>query len=83
MTHTHTWQVDAYVLLSLPRQGMADRVIRYRCTGCPLVQTLEGELRLGVPLNPPDWLEAQATVLTTRASREAKALLRAQRHHER
>ena len=79
MPHTHTWHRTQYLLLSLPRQGLAERVVSWQCTTCPLTETLDGEIALGLPLHTPEAIEAAAETLVTTTAPAARALVRAQR----
>lgn len=64
--HTHTWQRTAYLLLGLPSDGYADRLITWRCTTCGEPAMAYGDLPLGVPLATPEWwLDYRATTQRT------------------
>ena len=58
MSHTHTWKVTDYLLLSLPRDGFAERFLRWECTTCPEFCVITGDIKLGVPLRTPEYWDA-------------------------
>ena len=61
MPHKHAWRTTGYVLLSLPRQGFAERLMQWHCTTCPEYCVITGDVRLGTPLHtPPYWDAARA-----------------------
>jgi hypothetical protein len=58
MSHTCTWQVTHYTLLTLPRRDCADRAVTWQCP-CGRFIGMTGDLRLGTPLATPAYWEAQ------------------------
>jgi hypothetical protein len=58
--HHHTWQVEYYVLLSLPtRQNLSERYIQWHCA-CGAWLMLNGEFRPGTPLGLPEQWQVYA-----------------------
>jgi hypothetical protein len=65
MAHVHRWTVTSYVLLTLPDlDGFADRFTAWRCSTCGKADALAGCIRLGQPLETPEWWSAQMGVRT-------------------
>ncbi len=60
MSHTHQWRVTQYCLLGLPREGLSERCIAWRCQSCPALCVMTGDLRVGTPLYWPEfWDQVQ------------------------
>jgi hypothetical protein len=60
MPHTHTWAVATYVLLGLPRDGFAERLVHWACRTCPQYCVMTGDLKLGIALATPEfWDQVQ------------------------
>ena len=59
MSHRHTWQVAAYLLLALPVDGWSERSTLWVCTTCGVGCTITALTRHQWPLETPEfWTEA-------------------------
>jgi hypothetical protein len=54
MAHTHAWRVTHYLLLELPVNNYADRLMQWDCP-CGAYALITGHIQMGTPLHSPAW----------------------------
>jgi hypothetical protein len=59
MAHVHSWNTSRYILLTLPdHEHHADIFVQWRCGECPLYSEIDGNVRVGTPLESPEYWHA-------------------------
>jgi hypothetical protein len=80
MAHVHSWWTSQYLLLTLPdTEGYADRFVQWRCHTCPLYSEIDGNVRVGAPLEHPEYWHAIDPTSRWTRSRGARQWQREQR----
>lgn len=75
--HAHTWKVDMYLLLALPRDSFGDRFTQWTCS-CGAWCVITGDVKLGTPLYTPEWWDNVAQQEARRPTAEGRAARREQ-----